>query len=1230
MLKIESLEIQGFKSFHEKAEFLFPEGITSIVGPNGCGKSNILDAISWVLGEQNVRTLRGDRMDDLIFSGSEARRPISMAEVSMKLVDGNGAGGEAQKTADEQYVISRRLYRSGESEYLFNGQVCRLKDVHEFLVGKGIGLRSYCCIEQGKVGLILSARPLERRALLEEAAGITGYREKKREAELKLRSAEDNLLRVGDIIHEVTQQMNSMKRQAARAERYRRVKEEMRGLQRVLYAHEFEKLAVRNGSLGEQLKVISDGRTSLEAALSNREARLEALSLSIDEKEKIIKETGEEIYSLNIDIERNRALKSHNRQTIEDLARRLEDSKKEIGDAQRRIQEMEESLTARGSKKEDLSARVRQLEKLVADRARDLEQVRARTGTIESEIEKTAATLFELSNAAAVAKNSIVQIGKTLSRIDETEARRQAEIAKVRGEIETRTDEERKTRRLLEAGAGAAESQKAEIARKSEEVDAVATQWEQGREAVRRAEERVKAAVDRVRALGELENLSVGAKKAAARAALQVLGKEKGSDKASFLADCIQPKPGFEKAVDSCLREVLEYVLVQTAKEGLQAVEALSRNDLGECSFLVRELCEQHDPKRIAVSLPPELLSSKQVKGWLHEFMEVGEPYRSFVRNRLKQTLLVDDVEAAVAFSRLCPSFTFVTVAGERVEPWGVLTGGQGAPHAGGLMTRRREKRDIEKAIPGMQAEARELAAKLGELERGLASARENLKGLEAEYREREKENAALALALQKVGSEIAALVGKREYLEGEIGELQESRQEHLAEKENCESGLALSASDIQERDKEGRRLKDSLLRSKEEEGVVAEAVGRIREELAGGKESEKSLETEIAGLRNEQERLHATRASLQNEIASLAKKREDLEAENTRADGTLATLLETLGRKREKSAAEEEGLKGLREERLAAEMAVKAERTKLDGVRERQKGLELEQAQIAASLENLRLRCLEDLGKAADELARSLSEDEKTCDLAARAKRLEDLKQVVEQFGPVNLMAPQEYQALVERHAFLTGQHKDLVESIASLRKSISQIEQTTRVRFQDAFEKVNENFNRNFCRLFGGGRGFLKLTDEEDLLNTGVEVVVQPPGKRLQNILLLSGGEKALAAISLLFALFDYRPSPFYVLDEVDAPLDEANINRFLDLLQEVGSRQQFILITHSKKTMKAAETLYGITMEEPGVSKVVSVQWQGNGKGGPETHENRRRRLTLKTRPHAEIAASRTRSD
>ncbi len=1257
-MRLNRLEIAGFKSFPDRSELTFDQGVTAIVGPNGCGKSNVVDALTWVLGEQSAKSLRGDRMEDVIFGGSDARKPTGTAEVRLRLSGvaaripgGGGNGGHATGLAgiargldgsllaasaaavaleDEMPLIvrdvelMRRLYRSGESEYLIDGENCRLRDVQDLLMDSGVGVKAYAVIEQGKIGQILSARPTDRRQLIEEAAGVTKYKSRRRAAELKLEAAQQNLTRVDDIVYEVEKQRGALKRQAAKARRYRRLREELRRWEKVQFARKYR-------VLGDAIEVararLADARareTSAAASLAALEAALEALRVELTDADSATTSAREAAHARELENGRLQQQAAFDRRQIEQLSAAAADIEAEVRALEVRREPARIELEARRHAAAQAAAAREQAAEALTGEEAEYTEVQRHIEGLEGDVEAARSEVFAAVNAATALRHAMDHAGAAKGRIRELLAKLEVEAADLRVET-TRAEQERveaeesmaRAREALDSLRVEREMRESELSGSRRERDARVSE-------LRAVENGLAGVAARLASLEELDAARAeygdGARLILSEAAADATG-QMGS-----VADYLDVDGHYERAVEAATGELLQHVVVRTHEQAAAGVRLAESHNAGRVGFIVAE------PGSPLVAAPDTRDAATAGVRPLLEVVRVSGPAEAAIRAVLADAWIADDFSGGLTAAALVHG-PVATLEGHVFRSISRVEGGTRA-EARGILTTKREIKELRERADQQRLEAESLREEVASLDLRIASAESAIAGLQGEQHRQEK--ASIGFELQAANAHNAAerVARKLEQIANERRTAEEELRAQDARYEEAQASIVRIESDQRAADAQltdaQRRLFDARERMQAQSSRTAEA----KAAHAGLVERASALAAEVGRLEESGRELEARAARRAEDLLQTTTRRDELRAAVAAADEALDAGLRIFHGLRDRVATADERSAVLRERFSGHELRIKEERRVVEQVRSEAARLDVTRATAEADLTHLATACMEAVQATLEEVSAEVAELERTgalasprpVDDAAEPQEAEegdedaraddnatgalnappdaaapltadgmviDLRARIERMGAVNMMAIDQFDDLESRHAFLTTQRKDLVDSIAATNDAIRKIDKTTRERFREAFAAINENFAGTFTTLFGGGHAGLVLLDESDQLESGIDMIAQPPGKRLQNVQLLSGGEKALTAMALMFAIFKYRPSPFCLLDEIDAPLDDANIGRFVEMLQGMQEDTQFILITHNRKTMEIANRLYGITMEEPGVSKLISVQ-------------------------------------
>ncbi|MDX2022205.1 MAG: chromosome segregation protein SMC [Deltaproteobacteria bacterium] len=1227
-MKIKKLEITGFKSFVDRTIVTFPDPITAIVGPNGCGKSNIVDAIRWCMGEQSAKHLRGRAMEDVIFAGSESRGPAGLAEVSLTfdarhIASESAPGGVPWgATSPEEIMITRRLHRDGTSEYLLGGVPCRLRDIVDFFLGTGVGTKAYSIIEQGRVGFIVSSKPEDRRTLIDEAAGITKYKAKKKQAERRMDSTRQHLLRVSDIIGELDSRLRTLRLQAQKAERYKKYKAELRDLELWEASHRFLGLWAEDKTISAHREELGGEHEDKARALTVEEGYTEAERLALAGEAAELSAAKDALFEIS-----NKAqLGLQRAQHYEDEARRL----------------MEQSISA-GREVEDLRARIAENAETIAELEIQLEVLAEAADSSRSAYVEQEALYEGLRTELATARQRLEEASRTAAaaRTRIARAESEAEAAQTRRvdfarRIEAVTVEDEEARSLVETvelEAMSLEERQSIIASTHSDVQErkQLAEVEQGKlkedisrsemhlETLREEAHRRRSRLESLREISaRYESFQRGVRAIMQRCAepgQDTVGEAKpwtlGGSVRGLVADIVQPPRELETAVEAVLGDRLGNIVVESHEVGVEAISYLKEKSEGRSSFIPMTLRGgasaevMYDALGGGSSSPSASTTvwptGEGISGPLLELVGYDRQYDKVASYLLGDVIVVDTLDRALGLWREQKTkATLVTLEGEVLDAQGVVTGGAREAATSGILSQKREIRELEELVANIDRDFEGAMERHVSLKQQLAAVVERLQGLLAQERELQMERLGVGKDLDRVRREREQFNGRRRT-------------------------LAASTEDLRKADEQAAIRAEELLAVLEEERVRAEsaeieAETRRAEALALGERLDSMVQA-LSDLKVSSSQAMEKRA---NATATLERLRRETQEHELRVE----RLTSTGGEQAEKASVLAEDAVRLREEAslqmAEAEARARDHAERQSALEERSGTLARKEAetralrqrvsQLTEMLTSLSLRQQEARLKrtSLEEQIQGRYRDVQLLDIVydhhlrppvgdEEADRMDQLRGLIERMGEINLTAIEESETLQKRFDFLTSQKDDLESALSQLEAAIDKINKTSRLRFQEVFDAVNIKFQEVFPHLFGGGKAKLSLTNTEDMLETGVDIIANPPGKKIsQNIELLSGGEKALTAVSLLFAIFLVKPSPFCILDEVDAPLDEANVGRFSEGIREMTDRSQFIVITHNKRTMEIADRLCGVTMEEPGVSKLVAVNLRGSQTG------------------------------
>jgi chromosome segregation protein len=1212
-MHLKNLTVLGFKSFADKTSLNFQPGVTAIVGPNGCGKSNVSDAIRWVLGEQSAKALRGDEMADVIFNGTDSRKPLSMAEVSLTIggVDAEHLTAAGVEIAYNEITVTRRVFRDGASEYFLNKTPCRLKDIQQLFMGTGMGRASYSIMAQGNITQILSSKPEDRRMVFEEAAGITKFKAQKRESLRKLEATEQNLLRVADLIREVKRQIGSLQRQAGKARRYKQLMLELQHLDTQLARHQFDLWQADVRARQEQLEQSRAQIESLSANVLRVENELAALRDELAEHEHEISRMQQQGLELKGQAERHESRIQFNEDKLRDLDAQNARATSEIAQAEER------QIIARGEL-QNLTQRLTDAAAALQSHQEALEKKRQAMQGVENELRANQEALREAQTRAFEAAQQLSRARNEITALDLQKEGNAVRLEKLSAEkVQLEEERTRLAGRLEQFSASVeaeklnAQSHRGTLEERQQRLREIQQQLN---DTTQQLDELLRQQAEKRSRLNVLEQLQAehegfgSGALSALKAAANVLGS---------LADKIRVPDQYVVAIETALGHNLQIVLTEQPEAARQILDDLRVNKSGRASVAALQLA--------ALPVLPESETAVRVRAGAvgaAGVVEADPSVQPLLQRLLGQTLIFPDLAGATAAWHDCAgTFDFVTPEGDLLNRHGIFTGGYLNGHGSGkaaasILGRKNQIAELQGGTAALQESVTEISRRKGallseqtELQAGLQLAQTELRTQEVAIATRQGEFNALQNSSTVLQQKIETVVYEVNSLAAQQAEGAQKRQ-----------GLAAQAADLETREREGQTRLTALTASQESlrqqrdsanasltETKVALAT---QDQLCASFTSQKKpLEQRIAELTH-------LAAERRGEIQSFLQRK--LQAESEIAESR--QKIEGLQHEREQvsvQVTERLSVKEAKEEQIAgADGGLREQRRALNELQEQRASIEVELAQKNMALQNLRDRIREkyqmDLDSVRSECitityadegpakVHTLTPEEMAASGAATdweevGRQVAALQTRIDEIGPVNLVAIDEYEETEQRFQFLTKQNDDLVQAKVQLVEVISRINTQTRQMFLETFEKIRANFQQMFVEIFGGGKADLLLIEEGDVLECGIDIVARPPGKQLQSISLLSGGEQTMTAVALLFSIYQVKPSPFCVLDELDAPLDESNINRFIHVLQRFMVYSQFVIITHNKRTIGMADVLYGVTMQEHGVSKIVSVKFR-----------------------------------
>ncbi len=1242
-MRIKRLEICGFKSFCDKTVLTFDDPITAVVGPNGCGKSNIVDAIRWVMGEQSAKHLRGRAMEDVIFAGSESRGPAGLAEVSLTFDMGSIAPDVAPggvpwgAVAPTDVVVTRRLYRGGESEYQLGGVPCRLRDIVEFFLGTGVGSKAYAIIEQGRIGFIVSSRPEDRRGLIDEAAGITKYKAKKKIAERRMEATRQHLVRVTDIVGEIETRLRSLKLQAQKAERFKRYKAELKDLELCTAAQRHLGLLAEHKFLDAERAEREGRHTDENAALAAEEAVVEAERLTVAHELAEIAVAKDELFALDNKAQLSAQRAEHYQDEAAALATRAEHNRRESDGLAARASEDGAALTTILGQVASFDEEAASCALALAEAEKTCTEARAELATARRDLDlalsNLAATRTRIARLESDIASARVRDQDLSHRLDELlreESQAREQTARLAGEAEElgvrdaelqiRCVTLAESKKEAEAQVGAL---RAAVARGEIELETLREEAHRRRSRLQSLAEiqsryesfqrGVRAIMQRVRESGELGE---------GESKTWSLQGVKG-----LVADIVQPPPELETALEAVLGERLGNIIVESHEVGVEAIDFLKQRSEGRSSFIPIALRapsagdviydaqggtvaaaagEVSEVGLAAVPAParsPEWPDGDGVRGPMLELIGFDRHYDKVAAYLLGDVVVVEDLAKALELWRHTRTRkTMVTLEGEVIDPQGVVTGGSRELAMAGVLSQKREMRELGEVVARLEQDYQGSLQRHVTTKQALAEASATLDQTVAEMRRDELDRAALGRDRERLAREQSQAEGQGSKLAAGLASLRASVADNQSRLEESTTTLASELETVSEHETRAEGLRGRV-------SSLSERVDGLMGDLASAKvgaaqaaERKRSARDDVERLRRGIAEHETRRLQLDEEAAADRARAESLRQEAEQLAAEASSLQTELAQRSGAYTARQTAAEANSGALARRDADLKTRRSQVAHSGQELAALALRCQQVAMRLEALDQQIVDRYPEI--RTIRTVLADFHLRDICGELEenRIRELRGLVERMGDINLTAIEESADLEQRVDFLRAQRADLESAVSQLETAIDKINRASRKRFREVFDSVNSKFQEVFPHLFGGGRAHLALTDENDLLETGVEIIANPPGKKmLQNIELLSGGEKALTAVSLLFAIFLVKPSPFCVLDEVDAPLDEANVGRFNQAVRDMTDQSQFIIVTHNQHTMEISDKLCGITMEESGVSKLVAVNLHDRRGGG-----------------------------
>ena len=1175
---LKKLELQGFKSFADKTVLEFMPGITTVIGPNGSGKSNISDAIRWVLGEQSMKSLRGSKTEDVIFAGTQNRKSLGFAEVSMVMDNSD------QKLPIEynEVTITRKLYRSGESGYYINKTPCRLKDVLELFMDTGIGKDGYSIIGQGKIDEILSNKSEERRHIFEEAAGIVKYRVRKAESEKKLEQTKLNLLRINDIISEIEANIEPTKIQAEKAKEYLRLRDELKSIEIGLFIHNINDYKKRIEEVINDQDIYNTQLVRENERLSNIQELKEKLRASLDS----ITEQIEKMQNLGFENEKKKEqIKADiniNLEKINNNNANFERLEKEIIENDERLKVLEEEINQKNDKKTNLTENKDKFVKELEEKEAELKKLTDKMSekeldmeTKKKKVEDNTDEKYEISNAISTLKANVEnsnsrkkvveeEIDVNISELDSSRMQK-SEISQKFAEIEAK-------REKIKGDLNKIDEKRKESDAKLKEYDLKINQCE--------SEIRMKDS--RMKFLIETEKEKEGYIRSV-KSILQDCEKDLSLKKGvhGVIANLISVPKEYETAIEMCLGQSMQNIVTDTEEDAKKLVEHLRKFNLGRASFLPITSVKGKKLDKIK--------SEKGVIGIASDLVKFDKKYEQIVLSLLGRTLIVDTMDNAIAIARKNSyGFRIVTLQGDVLNPSGAISGGSVSTKTVNILGRSREIEELKKTIAELEKKVEKLKKDKSEYESSIEDLLEEIEGLENELKDIE---IVYATEKQRVSS-IEEAVSKVEKRLEKLRDEKKSIEEQLKINEQTQNDLNEKISAIDEENKKlSEEIEEFSNHNKETQTIVDDLnfdITNLKISVSSFDESEASINEIVERINNDIENLKQSTENKKEQKIKLTEENDKLEELNIKLNEEAENLLKEVSNSGTKVEELKNGRITKNQKLEEAEENFTDQMEKIDGLKEQVNKADIKKSKYEVELEQIISKMWEEY----EITPNDPGEYEEPKNVAEVQKQVNKIRGEMKDLGSVNIDSIEEYKKLKERYDFMNEQRLDLETTMAKLRNVITDMTTVMKKQFEDRFRVINKNFSEVFVELFGGGKAELKLTDEDNILESGIEIEVQPPGKKLQNMMLLSGGERAFTAIALLFAILKINPAPFCVLDEIEAALDDVNVYRFAEYLKKFAQESQFLVITHRKGTMEAANTVYGITMQENGISKLLSL--------------------------------------
>lgn len=1168
-MRIERIELIGFKSFSDRTIFNFHPGITGIVGPNGCGKSNVVDAFRWVLGEQSAKTLRSEKMEEVIFNGSATKKTRGMAEVTLVISGLNHSGYSSDdngKGSSDVAYVTRRLYRSGESEYILNKNQCRLKDIKDLFLDTGLEVKSYSILDQEGISNILNSKPEERRVLIEEVAGIMKYNVRKREALAKLELSRTNLQRINDIISEVKKQIYLLDRIAKKAERYKNLSSEVSSIELKISKRDYDSLKNSFNEIISEFNILKERESLKKAELTKIENISELKRIELLENESTLKELQKKLQELEHEIaelEKNIAISATERDNLIEYLSKLYQQEEDFNFRRK------EALLRKGEVeiiRDEILSDLEEKEKILFEKTNFLSSLEEEVSDKEKLLEEKRRVLFKKSEESSSLKNELGRLRSSLEELSRRETSAQQDIENLQKKIieivsfindtELKLKEKMKILSILRENK---ESVNTGLSVKRNKIEEI-------RAALSNLREEIASYKTRLESLKEI---------IFDKPTRDFIIENTGFNTLKSISDIIEVDKEYEKAIEGALSEKVGLYLLSSYNDIEKAISFLNEKDFNRIAFLPVNP-SIHCESSVNVDVPEGAI------GRASSFVKTIGDYIGIVKALLDDIFIVRSLKDAINLIICGKRFCFATLNGEVIEPSGVVIAGE----VKSVFKRKREIRELELILENKKVYAEQIESELFSTQEYIEKRESELSDIEFKIVEIEKELSLLKLTEDKQREEKERLERKLTYIRTEADNLNQERRSLLSLIKEKEHEVQSYEANKELAEKENISLSSEIVQKRTNLESLRSEVTDLRLTIASLKEKIESAFREKEALIKNIEEIDHKKDFLFQEISSVRSRISQRESEVRDNEEKIKSIVFSADNFKRKISERKDLVEEEKQGLIKAEQDIKLVRREIELLSSKLMEIDISRVEHKVKLENISANIQKNYGLDIDtlEVESVTPEDE---------EKLIVLKEKIQELGPVNLGTIEEYEELRSRYDFLCKQREDLLKSITELEEAITKINATTKRRLKDAYEILRMKFSEVFTTLFGGGKADLILTDEENILETGIEIIAQPPGKKLQNINLLSGGEKTLTALSLLFASFLIKPTPLCILDEADATLDESNTERFARMLKELSDDIQFIVVTHNRTTMSAADYLYGITMEEAGVSKVLSIQ-------------------------------------